>query len=143
MMRMVSHTPEDMSIPYASLDVRNPPYPVGMPKKSEWRHWGARFRNETGRKGVSTRNVAEKVDQAESTVRSWINGTREVNLTDFFRLCDAAGIESALVLYADVGKLLSAWNLANNVERESLLLTSEAILKRHEEEAAGRRRGAA
>jgi transcriptional regulator with XRE-family HTH domain len=103
---------------------------------------GARFRNEAARKGVSTKAIAGRVDQAESTVRSWLNGNREVNLTDFFRLCDAAGIEPALVLFSEVGKVIAAWNLAEGGERESLVLITEAILKRHEE-AAGRRRGAA
>jgi transcriptional regulator with XRE-family HTH domain len=142
MMPYVSHIPRAMSIPYASQDEGIKPYPADMPKKSDWRHWGARFRNEAARKGVSTKVVAGRIDQAESTVRSWLNGNREANLTDFFRLCDAAGIEPALVLFAEVGKVIAAWNLAEGGERESLVLITEAILKRHEE-AAGRRRGAA
>ena len=142
-MPYVSHIRRALSIPYASPLVRKPPYPESMGKKSEWRHWGARFRNEASRKGISTREAAARVDQAESTVRSWLNGTREVNLADFVRLCDATGIDPELVLFADVGKLLSAWRLATNAEKESLLLMSEAILRRHEDEASGRRRGAA
>ena len=142
MMRMVSHISGAMSIRGASPSDTISLYPDGMGRKSEVRHWGARFRNEASRKGISTRDVAAKVDQAESTVRSWLNGTREVNLTDFVRLCDAAGIDPALVLFADVGKVLAAWNLAEAREHESLVLIAEAILKRHEE-AASRRRGAA
>ena len=142
-MPYVSHIRAALSIPDASLHVRKPPYPEGMGKKLEWRHWGARFRNEASRKKISTREAALRVDQAESTVRSWLNGTREVNLADFVRLCDATGIDPELVLFADVGKLLAAWRVATNAEKESLLLMSEAILRRHEDEASGRRRGVA
>lgn len=110
-----------------------------MPKKHPFTDWGHRFRRECLAAGVSTREIAGRIGQAESTVRSWINGTREINLVDFARLCDAAGVNPGVVLFPDSGKILSAWHLSEGEERESLVLMAEAILARH----AGRRGSAA
>lgn len=112
-------------------------YAWRMGKKLLLGDWGARFKRECQLARVSTRQAAEKIGQAESTVRSWINGTRQLNLTDFFRLCDAAGVNPGVVLFADVGKVLSAWELAEGEERESLALMAEAILARHGRRARG------
>lgn len=47
--------------------------------------------------------IAEVMGLAESTLRSWTNGTRDINLKDFFALCDAARIDPAHALFGRIG----------------------------------------
>lgn len=53
-------------------------------------------------KKLSLAGVSEKMGMAESTLRSWTNGTREINLSDFFKLCAAAQLNPAQVLFGSV-----------------------------------------
>src|SRR5687768_17083840 len=76
-----------LSIPIESNHVSLSPYRWTMGKKSVWEDWGVRFRVECRLKDISTRQLADRIGLAESSVRSWLNGTREINLADFFRLC--------------------------------------------------------
>ncbi len=110
----------------------------------EWREWAKRFREECERRELSLAKIAERMDKAESTVRSWTNGNRAINLTDFFRLCAAAEIDPQSILFATGGQekvnppnekldiLAKAWQAATPVWREQLLGTAEAILKDRE-----------
>lgn len=43
------------------------------------------------------------MDMAESTLRSWTNNTRDINLKDFFALCDAADLDPVQVLFGRIG----------------------------------------
>lgn len=105
-----------------------------MAKKAAWRDWGSRFREGCRAKKTSTRLVAGKLGLAESTVRSWINGSREINLADFIRLCEAAGLDPATVLFAGqlepgflaIGK---AWSESDRRGRELLQVAAEAALR--------------
>lgn len=119
--------------------------------KGEWRNWATRFREDCRQRELSLANVAERLDMAESTIRSWTNGTREINLSDFFRLCAAAGVDPRIVLFGSEqpeqkvnpsnGKLdilERAWQVASPVWKEQLLGTAEAILKDREAPKTGR-----
>jgi transcriptional regulator with XRE-family HTH domain len=64
-----------------------------------WRDWAARYRAEIKRRHKNLAKVAEALDVAESTVRSWTNGTREPNLSDFFAICRAGEVDPAMVLF--------------------------------------------
>jgi transcriptional regulator with XRE-family HTH domain len=107
----------------------------------EWKTWGPRFRQQCRDKNLNLAKIAERIGLAESTVRSWTNGTREINLSDFFRLCAAAEIEPDEVLFTysarqfPEGKeflaLSEAWRYATREWKEMLLTTADAILKHH------------
>lgn len=64
-----------------------------------WKSWGRRFKNAIRENGGSVVKCAEALEMSESGVRHWLNGTREINLNDFFRLCAAGGVDPCLVLF--------------------------------------------
>jgi transcriptional regulator with XRE-family HTH domain len=70
---------------------------------NEWKLWGPRFRVHMREKRLSTRDLAERLRMSESALRSWLNGNREVNVTDFFRLCDVAKADPRPILFGRVG----------------------------------------
>ena len=69
---------------------------------NEWKLWGPRFRAHMRENRLSTRAVAERLRMSESALRSWLNGNREVNVTDFFRLCDVAKADPRRILFGQV-----------------------------------------
>ena len=70
---------------------------------NEWKLWGPRFRVHMRENRLSTRGLAERLRMSESALRSWLNGNREVNVTDFFRLCDVAKADPRRILFGQVG----------------------------------------
>lgn len=66
-----------------------------------WQAWGARFREAAKEKGKTFPQIgrAMKPARADSTIRSWTNGTRKINLIEFFELCRAADVDPAVVLF--------------------------------------------
>ena len=104
---------------------------LGMGKRREWQDWGRRFETEMKAKGLDTQQLAVRISRAYSTVRGWINGSREINLSDFFLLCGAAGIDPASVLFtkednARFMALTRAWARSDERGKELLLLAAEA-----------------
>lgn len=72
-------------------------------KHGNWSDWGKRLRahvRETD--GVTWAGIAKDLDQSESGIRHWCNGTREINLVDFFRLCAAAKADPAQILFGGI-----------------------------------------
>jgi transcriptional regulator with XRE-family HTH domain len=102
----------------------------GMGKRRDWQDWGQRFQVEMKTKGLDTKQLAVRVGRAYSTVRGWINGSREINLSDFFLLCSAAGINPAAILFtagdAQFLALSRAWAHSDERGRELLLVAAEA-----------------
>lgn len=107
-----------------------------------WKTWGARFRDQMRAKELNLAVLADRMSLAESTLRSWTNGNRDINLSDFFRLCAAAGIDPHDVLFPSYPSahkvnptdekrsiLDRAWELATPTWREQLTVTAEAIIK--------------
>ena len=70
---------------------------------NEWKLWGPRFRVHMRENRLSTRVVAERLRMSESALRSWLNGNRQVNVTDFFKLCDVANADPRRILFGQVG----------------------------------------
>lgn len=73
-----------------------------MPPRDPWAGWGQRLRAHVKEKRIPWEKVAARVGEsgvAISTVRSWLNGTRDINLVDFFALCKAAEADPAAILF--------------------------------------------
>jgi transcriptional regulator with XRE-family HTH domain len=54
-------------------------------------------------KRLSTSDLARRLGMSESALRSWLNGNREVNVTDFFTLCDVARADPRRILFGQLG----------------------------------------
>jgi len=65
-----------------------------------WLDWGKRFRKLLRHKGSNLAKVADAMQLSESALRSWTNGNRQINLQDFFKLCEVAEVDPAVVLFA-------------------------------------------
>lgn len=99
--------------------------------------WGKRFRDLARDKGLSLGDVGEKLGRAESTIRSWTNGIRDINLKEFLELCTAAGLDPAIVLFASQvdAKFLEigeAWNQADDVERGAFLTVARGVRAKYD-----------
>ena len=69
----------------------------------EWKLWGQRVRIAMKERRLRPVAVASKLGIAESALRSWINGNREINLSDFIRLCSAVKADPRQVLFGSIG----------------------------------------
>ena len=94
------------SIPDVSNRLRHLGYDWAMEKRDDsWKSWGLRLRNHLKEHKSSLAKLADKMlDEdgepiAESTLRSWTNGNRKINLEDFFHACKEAGANPAVILF--------------------------------------------
>lgn len=90
-----------MSILKVSDRIKPRQYHPHMAKKA-WESWGRRLREMAKDGGYTLASLGEKIHRAESTVRSWTNGTREINLSEFFELCEAAEADPSQVLFGAI-----------------------------------------
>lgn len=133
--------PQRKSIPKVSDAPRLCAYAYVMEDKEDKTPygWGARFRQAAYQKGWSLATLAEEmVDEngkpmAESSLRSWTNGNRDINLSDFLRLCGIAKLDPAVILFGgavDPEFLIvgEAWVRANPMQKGVLVLTAKGIL---------------
>lgn len=68
-----------------------------------WLDWGRRLRAHVREQpDISWAKIARDLDISEAAVRHWCNGTRDINLADFFRLCAAAKADPAQILFGRV-----------------------------------------
>lgn len=89
-----------VSIPTVSLYPIKGDYSSRMKSNNDiWRTWGQRFRNARKEKGLSLRSCALKMELTEGALRHWENGNRNINLEDFFRLCEIADVDPCLILF--------------------------------------------
>jgi len=107
------------------------------PKEKTPLGWGRRFREYVTDKETTLADVAERIGRAESTIRSWTNGTRDINLKEFFELCDAAGLDPASVLFAGKvdAKFLEigdAWSKADEMERGAFLTVARGVRAKYD-----------
>ena len=130
-----------MSIPMVSDRLELAPYAWCMGKKTAL-GWGARFRHAIKGK-LTLGDLAEELDMSESAIRSWVNGTREINLSDFVRLCASARLDPVMVLIegtecSEFHDIARAWALSKDkpVERGALLLAARGILAGDDSRAA-------
>lgn len=129
-----------MSIPYVSHGKRALPYPIRVRENDKTPlKWGTRFRMALKAKDSSLAKLAghKKVNRSESALRSWTNGTRDINLAEFLQLCDAAEIDPSLVLFAGKvdHKFLTigeAWSKATPDQRGVLWTAAQGVLAQYE-----------
>lgn len=75
-------------------------YDAGMGRNNEvWLDWTTRFRAHVRAKGLKWEKVAEDNSLTESGLRHWLNDTRDINLKDFFKLCQSVDADPALILF--------------------------------------------
>ena len=96
---------------------------------NEWKLWGPRFRAHMRENRLSTRVLAERLRMSESALRSWLNGNREINVTDFFRLCDLARADPRRILFGQLG-LTTAQRKALGQRVVEILEADTALLPR-------------
>jgi transcriptional regulator with XRE-family HTH domain len=72
-------------------------------KNDAWKSWGIRLRVHLKEKRQRPVGLAAKMGISESAMRSWINGNREINLSDFMALCSAAGADPRQILFGSLG----------------------------------------
>ena len=61
--------------------------------------WASRFRELLREKKTSVAAVARAMGRPPAGVHHWVNGTREILLTQFLDLCRAAKLDPVIVLY--------------------------------------------
>jgi transcriptional regulator with XRE-family HTH domain len=64
-----------------------------------YRQWRERFREHLRGKEVTQEQVAERLDITQGAVAHWLSGRREINLSDFIRLCVAADADPKFILF--------------------------------------------
>ena len=92
-----------------------------------WLDWNKRLRDALRGRHVRIRDVAEKAGVHEQTVYSWTNKSRNINLADFFALCEAAELSPLAVLFGNTNEkdfldLLTAWGNASEDGRNLIRL---------------------
>lgn len=88
------------SIPHVSDYTSRRSYDRQMPATNDsWKAWGKRLRVHLKESDSSLAKLAEKMDLSEPTLRSWTNGNREINLSDFFLACRHAKADPAQILF--------------------------------------------
>lgn len=75
-----------------------------MRQNSRMIDWQKRFRAHMKRHGLSRRWLATMMTTAgrpitEGGIGHWLTGVRDVNLKDFFSLCEAAGADPMIILF--------------------------------------------
>ena len=132
-------------MPMASYIVRAVIYPYRMGRKTDrtvW-GWGGRFRAMIEAKDMTLGQVADRFGKSESGLRNWVNGSREINLSDFVKLCASARLDPVMVLIegtecSEFHDIARAWALSKDkpVERGALLLAARGILAGDDSRAA-------
>lgn len=119
-----------------------------MPQQDAWKLWGRRLRVHLSERGENLGKLAERmIDpdsgrvRAESTLRSWTNRNREINLSEFFELCKQAKADPAQILFGqpimseEVRKQIGA--LASSVtEADSAANSDDPKPSRHQKRRA-------
>jgi transcriptional regulator with XRE-family HTH domain len=102
------------AIPIVSDACRETPYDSRMPPKKApklgpkpkateaWESWGSRMRAHIKRRGLKWNQIAELMEMngtSGSGIRHWLNGTRSINLREFFQLCTVVDADPAIILF--------------------------------------------
>lgn len=66
-----------------------------------WETWGKRLKQHMKDVELTQDAVAERLEVTQGSIAHWVNGRREINLADFFRLCEAAKADPQRVLFGD------------------------------------------
>lgn len=94
--------------------------------QNSWTHWGERLRQHVKESHRKWSDIAETMDLSEGSLRHWCNGTRDINLKDFFRLCESTGADAHLILF---GKPNLHHDAAHDINPELVdLITQDAAI---------------
>lgn len=131
---MVS-SPREKSILHVSDSGSRTAYAFEMARERDrtTNKWGTRFRQAAFRKGWTLAKLAEKLEMSESGLRSWTNGHRQINLSEYINLCDTAELDPAVILFAgniDPRFILigEAWVVGNNDHKSVLVTAAKGVL---------------
>jgi len=61
--------------------------------------WGKRFRAHMQLHRLSQESLAESLGRTQGAIGHWIRGERQINLSEFWKLCEAAGADPKLILF--------------------------------------------
>lgn len=78
---------------------RAPPYYRRMPYRDVWKGWPARFKAHYRKHHMRASDVAEKLAITEAALRHRLNGTRQVDLAEFFAMCAAVEANPLEILF--------------------------------------------
>ena len=67
--------------------------------------WRRRFRDHMATAEVTQDYLAEKMKITQGAIAHWLSGRREINLSDFFRLCEFAGVDPQRILFGVNGRV--------------------------------------
>lgn len=94
------------AIPPVSSVASAPIYSFGMATKTKyaWEGWGGRFKKAAAANNWTIKRLAGRKDAVakEAALRHYSNGTRDIKLRDFFKLCEQAEVDPHDILF---GKL--------------------------------------
>ena len=65
----------------------------------DMKDWAKRFRHHMGIHGQSQESLGEVLGVTQGAIGHWLRGRNQINLSDFWRLCEAAGAEPKLILF--------------------------------------------
>lgn len=91
---------DDGQADYYALSVP-PLLPSPYSLRMGWEAWGKRLKQHMKDAEMTQEKVAERLEVTQGSIAHWINGRREINLTDFFRLCKASGADPQRMLFGD------------------------------------------
>lgn len=128
-------TGREKSIHHVSDLRRSGPYAGRMGEETDKTpgKWGTRFRALAKAKGWDLAKIAEAMERSESGVRSWTNGSRDINLAEFLQMCKVVGLDPAVVLFTgavDDEFLLvgEAWAAATAMQRGAFVTVAKGVL---------------
>lgn len=70
-----------------------------MPYRNNWQAWPTRFKAHYRKGGMTAGDVAGKLDITEAGLRHRLNGTRQVDLPEFFQMCAAIDADPIEILF--------------------------------------------
>lgn len=89
--------PGPSAIPLVSDTIRTRAYHAGMAKRHP-PEWGVRLRRHIKAGERTMAEIARLMDMTEAGLRHWLNGTREINLSEFEELCAIAEADPCMIL---------------------------------------------
>jgi transcriptional regulator with XRE-family HTH domain len=89
--------------------------------------WGKRLKAWTRTAQITQDYLAGKMDVTQGTVANWLSGRREINLSDFFKLCEFAGVDAQYILFGTVPVETPATAALNRVLEQFPELQSKIV----------------
>jgi transcriptional regulator with XRE-family HTH domain len=84
---------------------------LAYPAKMAWSEWGKRLKAHMKVEGISQEKVGEHFDVTQGAVAHWLSGRREINLSDFFKLCAFVRADPRRILFGETEAVAVLSNL--------------------------------